>query len=162
MARFGVFKVATLMVASGSLAVASLGYLYGSTGALYTGLAVIGFLVLGGQQNSPAIRIYIGLRATVSAANQKCGSRVAICRRPADHRRAAALGERAHPTIVRFDSNSDLAIRRRVHGGRTATAKTGRAVQLLITRSGRVIRAVPVIRAGRLLIESAYREASPA
>ncbi len=56
-ARFGVFKVVTLMVASGSLAVASLGCLYGSGGALYSGLAVIGLLVIGGQQNAPAISV---------------------------------------------------------------------------------------------------------
>jgi AAHS family 4-hydroxybenzoate transporter-like MFS transporter len=58
-ARFGVFKVVTLMVASGSLAVALLGYLYGSGGALYSGLAVIGLLVIGGQQNAPAISVQL-------------------------------------------------------------------------------------------------------
>jgi AAHS family 4-hydroxybenzoate transporter-like MFS transporter len=58
-ARFGVFKVMTLMVASGSLAVATLGYLYGSGGALYSGLAVIGLLVIGGQQNAPAISVQL-------------------------------------------------------------------------------------------------------
>jgi MFS transporter, AAHS family, 4-hydroxybenzoate transporter len=58
-ARFGVFKVVTLMVFSGSLAVASLGYLYGSVGALYSGLAVIGVLEIGGQQNAPAISVQL-------------------------------------------------------------------------------------------------------
>jgi MFS transporter, AAHS family, 4-hydroxybenzoate transporter len=58
-ARFGVFKVVTLMVASGSIAVAFLGYLYGSVGALYSGLAVIGLLVIGGQQNAPAISVQL-------------------------------------------------------------------------------------------------------
>jgi AAHS family 4-hydroxybenzoate transporter-like MFS transporter len=58
-ARFGVFKVVTLMVASGSLAVALLGYLYGSVGALYSGLGVIGLLVIGGQQNVPAISVQL-------------------------------------------------------------------------------------------------------
>jgi MFS transporter, AAHS family, 4-hydroxybenzoate transporter len=57
--RFGVFKVVTLMIASGSLAVALLGYLYGSVGALYSGLAVIGLLVIGGQQNAPAISVQL-------------------------------------------------------------------------------------------------------
>ena len=57
--RFGVFKVVTLMVASGSVAVALLGYLYGSVGALYSGLAVIGLLVIGGQQNAPAISVQL-------------------------------------------------------------------------------------------------------
>jgi len=37
-ARFGVFKVVTSMIAGGSLAVALLGYLFGSVGALYSGL----------------------------------------------------------------------------------------------------------------------------
>jgi AAHS family 4-hydroxybenzoate transporter-like MFS transporter len=58
-ARFGVFNVVSLMVAGGSLAVASLGYLYGSVGALYSGLAVIGLLVIGGQQNAPAISVQL-------------------------------------------------------------------------------------------------------
>ena len=58
-ARFGVFKVVTLMVAGGSLAVALLGYLYGSVGALYSGHGVIGLLVIGGQQNAPAISVQL-------------------------------------------------------------------------------------------------------
>jgi AAHS family 4-hydroxybenzoate transporter-like MFS transporter len=58
-ARFGVFKVVTLMVASGSLGMASLGYLFGSVGALYSGLVVIGLLVLGGQMNAPAISVQL-------------------------------------------------------------------------------------------------------
>ena len=58
-ARFGVFKVVTLMVAGGSLAVALLGSLYGSVGALYSGLGVIGLLVIGGQQNAPAISVQL-------------------------------------------------------------------------------------------------------
>jgi MFS transporter, AAHS family, 4-hydroxybenzoate transporter len=57
--RFGVFKVVTLMIAGGSLAVAALGYLYGSVGALYSGLSVIGLLVIGGQQNAPAISVQL-------------------------------------------------------------------------------------------------------
>jgi AAHS family 4-hydroxybenzoate transporter-like MFS transporter len=58
-ARFGVFKVVTLMVAVGSLAVGLLGYLYGSVVALYSGLVVIGLLVIGGQQNAPAISVHL-------------------------------------------------------------------------------------------------------
>ena len=58
-ARFGVFKVVTLMLAGGSLAVAVLGYLYGSVSALYSGLGVIGLLVIGGQQNAPAISVQL-------------------------------------------------------------------------------------------------------
>jgi AAHS family 4-hydroxybenzoate transporter-like MFS transporter len=57
--RFGVFKVVTLMVACGSFAVAFLGYLYGTIGALYAGLGVIGLLVIGGQQNAPAISVQL-------------------------------------------------------------------------------------------------------
>jgi len=57
--RFGVFKVVTLMVGSGSLAIASLGYLFGSAEALYSGLAVIGLLVIGGQMNAPAISVQL-------------------------------------------------------------------------------------------------------
>jgi AAHS family 4-hydroxybenzoate transporter-like MFS transporter len=58
-ARFGVFKVVTVMLAGGALAVASLGYLYGSYAALYLGLAIVGFLVIGGQQNAPAISVQL-------------------------------------------------------------------------------------------------------
>src|SRR6201995_6046852 len=39
----------------GAVAVALLGYLFGSIGALYSGLVVIGLLLIGGQQNAPAI-----------------------------------------------------------------------------------------------------------
>jgi AAHS family 4-hydroxybenzoate transporter-like MFS transporter len=78
--RFGLFKVVTLMVASGSLAVALLGYLYGSVGALYWGLAVIGLLVIGGQQNAPAISVQLYPQRMRSAgvgwqfAAGRCGS----------------------------------------------------------------------------------------
>jgi len=47
------------MVAGGSLAVASLGYLFGSVGGLYLGLGLIGLLVIGGQQNAPAISVQL-------------------------------------------------------------------------------------------------------
>jgi MFS transporter, AAHS family, 4-hydroxybenzoate transporter len=57
--RFGVFKVVTLMVAGGSVAIAALGYLFGSVQALYSGLAVIGLLVIGGQMNAPAISVQL-------------------------------------------------------------------------------------------------------
>jgi MFS transporter, AAHS family, 4-hydroxybenzoate transporter len=57
--RFGVFKVVTSMLAGGSLAVAVLGYLYSSVGALYSGLGVIGILVIGGQQSAPAISVQL-------------------------------------------------------------------------------------------------------
>ena len=54
-ARFGVFRVVPLMVGAGAFAVALLGELFGSVGALYSGLVVIGLLLIGGQQNAPAI-----------------------------------------------------------------------------------------------------------
>ena len=58
-ARYGVFKVVTVMVGTGSFALALLGFLYGSVGSLYSGLCVIGLLVIGGQQNSPAISVQL-------------------------------------------------------------------------------------------------------
>jgi MFS transporter, AAHS family, 4-hydroxybenzoate transporter len=65
--RFGIFKVVTLMVAGGSLAIAALGYLFGSAQALYSGLAVIGLLVIGGQMNAPAISVQLYPRHMRSA-----------------------------------------------------------------------------------------------
>ena len=58
-ARFGVFRVVASMVAGGSFAVGLLGYLFGSVGALYSGLVVIGLLLIGGQQNAPAISVQL-------------------------------------------------------------------------------------------------------
>jgi AAHS family 4-hydroxybenzoate transporter-like MFS transporter len=58
-ARFGVFKIVTWMVASGSLAVGCLGYLFGSGAGLLAGLAIVGILVIGGQQNVPAISVQL-------------------------------------------------------------------------------------------------------
>jgi MFS transporter, AAHS family, 4-hydroxybenzoate transporter len=58
-ARFGVFKIVTFMVGSGAFAVAFLGHVYGSVGTLLAGLALAGFLVIGGQQNAPAISVQL-------------------------------------------------------------------------------------------------------
>jgi AAHS family 4-hydroxybenzoate transporter-like MFS transporter len=66
-ARFGVFKIVTSMVAAGSLAVACLGYSYGSAGALFFCLAAAGLLVIGGQQNAPAISVQLYPRRMRSA-----------------------------------------------------------------------------------------------
>jgi AAHS family 4-hydroxybenzoate transporter-like MFS transporter len=57
--RFGVIKVAASMVAAGSLAIALIGHVYGSAGTLFSGLFVSGLLVIGGQQNSPAIAVQL-------------------------------------------------------------------------------------------------------
>jgi AAHS family 4-hydroxybenzoate transporter-like MFS transporter len=57
--RFGVLKVAASMVAAGSLAIAVIGHVYGSAGTLFSGLFVSGLLVIGGQQNSPAIAVQL-------------------------------------------------------------------------------------------------------
>jgi AAHS family 4-hydroxybenzoate transporter-like MFS transporter len=57
--RFGVFKIVTCMVASGTVAVAFLGYAYGAVGPLFSSLALAGFLVIGGQQNAPAISVQL-------------------------------------------------------------------------------------------------------
>jgi AAHS family 4-hydroxybenzoate transporter-like MFS transporter len=57
--RFGVFKVATAMLAAGAMTVAVLGFLFGSIGALYAGLMLIGLLLIGGQQNAPAMSVQL-------------------------------------------------------------------------------------------------------
>jgi AAHS family 4-hydroxybenzoate transporter-like MFS transporter len=57
--RFGVFKVATAMLAAGAIAVVALGFLFGTIGALNAGLVVIGLLLIGGQQNAPAISVHL-------------------------------------------------------------------------------------------------------
>lgn len=79
-ARFGVFKVVTCMLACGAFAVALLGQLFGSAGTLYCGLALVGVLVIGGQQNAPAISVQLYPQRMRSAgvgwqfAAGRCGS----------------------------------------------------------------------------------------
>jgi MFS transporter, AAHS family, 4-hydroxybenzoate transporter len=78
--KFGVFKVVTCMLAGGAFAVALLGELFGSAGALYCGLALVGLLVIGGQQNAPAISVQLYPQRMRSAgvgwqfAAGRCGS----------------------------------------------------------------------------------------
>jgi MFS transporter, AAHS family, 4-hydroxybenzoate transporter len=57
--KAGVFRVVAVMIFSGACVVALLGTLYGSVGELFAGLFVIGLLVIGGQQNSPAIAVQL-------------------------------------------------------------------------------------------------------
>ena len=57
--RFGVFKVAALMVGIGSPAIALIGHLFSAPGILFGGLFAAGLLVIGGQQNSPAMSVLL-------------------------------------------------------------------------------------------------------
>jgi AAHS family 4-hydroxybenzoate transporter-like MFS transporter len=57
--RFGVFKVAALMIGIGSPAIAALGHLFAAPGILFGGLFLAGLLVIGGQQNSPAMAVLL-------------------------------------------------------------------------------------------------------
>jgi MFS transporter, AAHS family, 4-hydroxybenzoate transporter len=79
-ARFGVFKVVTCMLVGGAFAVALLGEVFGSAATLYCGLALVGLLVIGGQQNAPAISVQLYPQRMRSAgagwqfAAGRCGS----------------------------------------------------------------------------------------
>jgi AAHS family 4-hydroxybenzoate transporter-like MFS transporter len=55
--RFGVFKLAAVMVSIGSLALASIGFAAHSAASLFLVLFVSGVLVIGAQQNSPAMSV---------------------------------------------------------------------------------------------------------
>ena len=57
--RFGVFKVAAVMVGIGSPAIALLGHLFDSPGMLFSALFIAGLLVIGGQQNAPAMSVLL-------------------------------------------------------------------------------------------------------
>lgn len=57
--RFGVFKVAAVMVGIGSPAIALIGHLFSSAGMLFGALFITGVLVIGGQQNSPAMAVVL-------------------------------------------------------------------------------------------------------
>ena len=57
--RFGVFKVAAVMIGIGSPAIALIGHLFSAPGILFGGLFVAGLLVIGGQQNSPAMAVLL-------------------------------------------------------------------------------------------------------
>jgi len=55
--RFGVFRLAALMVSIGSLALAVIGFAAHSAASLFLVLFVSGVLVIGAQQNSPAMSV---------------------------------------------------------------------------------------------------------
>jgi AAHS family 4-hydroxybenzoate transporter-like MFS transporter len=57
--KFGLFKLVAVMITGGALAIAALGQLYGSIGALMCGLFVAGALAIGGQQNTPAMAVQL-------------------------------------------------------------------------------------------------------
>lgn len=57
--RFGICKVAAAMIGIGSLAIVSIGHLFESAGMLFSALFLAGLLVIGGQQNSPAIAVLL-------------------------------------------------------------------------------------------------------
>ena len=57
--RFGVFKVAAVMVGIGSPAIALIGHLFTSAGMLFGVLFIAGLLVIGGQQNLPAMSVLL-------------------------------------------------------------------------------------------------------
>jgi AAHS family 4-hydroxybenzoate transporter-like MFS transporter len=55
--RFGVFRLAALMVSIGSLGIALIGFAAHSTASLFLVLFISGVLVIGAQQNSPAMSV---------------------------------------------------------------------------------------------------------
>jgi MFS transporter, AAHS family, 4-hydroxybenzoate transporter len=57
--RFGVCKVAAVMVGIGSPVIALIGHVFDSAGMLFGALFVAGFLVIGGQQNAPAMSVLL-------------------------------------------------------------------------------------------------------
>jgi AAHS family 4-hydroxybenzoate transporter-like MFS transporter len=57
--RFGVFKLAALMVSVGSLGIVSIGFAAHAAASLFLALFVSGVLVIGAQQNSPAMSVQL-------------------------------------------------------------------------------------------------------
>src|ERR1700733_1578417 len=57
---FGVFRLAAMMVSVGSLGIAAIGFAAHTAASLFLALFVSGVLVIGAQQNSPAmsVRLY--------------------------------------------------------------------------------------------------------
>jgi AAHS family 4-hydroxybenzoate transporter-like MFS transporter len=47
------------MIIIGSMAIAAIGQLYGSTALLFSGLFVAGLFAIGGQQNTPAMAVEV-------------------------------------------------------------------------------------------------------
>jgi AAHS family 4-hydroxybenzoate transporter-like MFS transporter len=57
--RFGVFKLAALMVSVGSLGIVSIGFAAHAATSLFLALFISGVLVIGAQQNSPAMSVQL-------------------------------------------------------------------------------------------------------
>ena len=57
--RFGVFKLAALMVSVGSLGIVSIGFAAHAAASLFLALFISGVLVIGAQQNSPAMSVQL-------------------------------------------------------------------------------------------------------
>jgi len=152
-AEIRVFKIVTLMVAGGSLAVASLGYLFGSVGGLYLGLGLIGLLVIGGQQNAPAISVQLYPRRMRSTGVgwQFAAGRLGSILGPIIGGRLLG-GERFCPIVVLADSNSTL-LASCVHGGRLLRQKSGAPVSTVLIEHQRL----PTNGAGRAAVRHSRR-----
>ena len=57
--RFGVFRLAALMVSIGSLGIAAIGFAAHAAASLFLALFISGVLVIGAQQNSPAMSVQL-------------------------------------------------------------------------------------------------------
>jgi AAHS family 4-hydroxybenzoate transporter-like MFS transporter len=57
--RFGVFKLAAVMVSVGSLGIVSIGFAAHAAATLFLALFISGVLVIGAQQNSPAMSVQL-------------------------------------------------------------------------------------------------------
>jgi len=57
--RFGVFRLAALMVSVGSLGIVSIGFAAHAAASLFLALFISGVLVIGAQQNSPAMSVQL-------------------------------------------------------------------------------------------------------
>jgi len=57
--RFGVFKLAAVMVGIGSLGIVSIGFAAHTAASLFLALFISGVLVIGAQQNSPAMSVQL-------------------------------------------------------------------------------------------------------
>ena len=57
--RFGVFRLAAMMVSVGSLGIAAIGFAAHAAASLFLALFISGVLVIGAQQNSPAMSVQL-------------------------------------------------------------------------------------------------------
>jgi AAHS family 4-hydroxybenzoate transporter-like MFS transporter len=57
--RFGVFRLAALMLSVGSVAIAGIGFAAHGVASLFAALFISGLLVIGAQQNSPAMSVQL-------------------------------------------------------------------------------------------------------